>query len=195
MRSFKNQLLNTRGQAGGGLVMILTAVNLLVTLGIVGVLYLSFQKDKNRQEAEDIALRASEEDSKEKGEGHGGGGGHGGGHGEAEKAPKKHEELGKMINLDQFTVNLSAPGSTAPKYLRINISLELPNEEVEAEVNFKIPQVRNTIIDLVNSKRSSDLATVEGREFLKEEIKSSINSFLVSGKVKGVFFTSFALHT
>jgi flagellar basal body-associated protein FliL len=51
------------------------------------------------------------------------------------------------------------------------------------------------VIDLFNSKRPSDLATGEGRDYLKEEIKNAINGFMVSGKVKGVFFTNFALTT
>ena len=53
--------------------------------------------------------------------------------------------------------------------------------------------LRNVIIDLFNSKRPGDLATAEGREYLKEEIKNAINGFMISGKVRGVYFTNFAL--
>ena len=38
-----------------------------------------------------------------------------------------------------------------------------------------------------------DLASAEGRDYLKEEIRNALNGFLVNGKVKGVFFTNFAL--
>ena len=51
------------------------------------------------------------------------------------------------------------------------------------------------IIDLFNSKRPADLATAEGRDYLKDEIRNAINTFMVSGKVKGVFFTNFAMST
>ncbi len=54
-------------------------------------------------------------------------------------------------------------------------------------------QVRNTIIDLINSKKPSDLDTPEGREYLKDEIKNALNGFLNTGKVRGVFFTNFAV--
>jgi flagellar FliL protein len=77
--------------------------------------------------------------------------------------------------------------------VRASISLEVPNEDTENELTTKAPQVRNVIIDLFNSKKATDLSTVEGREYLKEEIKSSLNGFLLSGKIKGVFFTSFSL--
>ena len=77
--------------------------------------------------------------------------------------------------------------------MRVNVSLEVPNQEAEHEVTVKMPQVRNTIIDLLNSKRPGDMATAEGRDYLKEEIRNAINGFMVTGKVKGVFFTNFAL--
>ena len=98
-----------------------------------------------------------------------------------------------MVTLDQFTVNLTTPGSTTPKYVRVNISLEVPSDDVESELTQRMPQVRNAIIDLFNSKRPSDVVSEEGRQYLKEEIRGALNGFMVSGKVKGVFFTNFAL--
>jgi flagellar basal body-associated protein FliL len=187
--------------SGGGpnkLVLILTAVNVVATLAMVGIMFMSFQKDKGKPSVEDIAVKAHGEaeaghgDAK-KDEGHGGGGEHGGGHGEAKAEKKKSADFGKMVPLEQFTVNLSTPGSVTPKFVRVAVSLEVPNEEAEGEVTGKMPQVRNTIIDLFNSKRPGDMATAEGRDYLKEEIRNAINGFMVTGKVKGVFFTNFAL--
>ena len=178
------------GGGGSKVPLIISAVNLLVTLGMLAILFISFQKDKARPSVEDMAAKATPEGEGEKGkekgeEGHGGEG--------KESAKKKPTEFGKMVTLDQFTVNLSTPGSVNPKFVRVNISLELPNDDVESEVNSKMPQIRNVVIDLFNSKRASDVATSDGRDYLKEEIKNALNSFLVTGKVKGVFFTSFAL--
>ena len=181
------------GGGGGGsskLVLILTAVNVLVTLGMVGILFVSLQKEKSRSSIDDIAVGAQ-------GDGHGdakkdghGGDGHGG---EGKKEEKRTADLGKMLTLEQFTVNLTTPGSVTPRFVRVNVSLELQTAETETEVAGKMPQVRNVIIDLFNSKRPADLQSAEGRDYLKEEIRNAINGFLVSGKVKGVFFTNFAL--
>ncbi len=185
---------SSAAQGSGGmskLLIIISGVNLVATLGAVGILFTSFQKEKNQQSVEDIAVHAEAggegEKAKEK-EGEGGEGGEG-----KEGAKKKSLNFGKMIALEQFTINLSTPGSVNAKYARVNISLEIPTEDLEAEVNSKIPQVRNVIIDLFNSKRPADLATGEGREYLKEEIRGALNNFLVNGKIKGVFFTNFAL--
>jgi flagellar FliL protein len=167
--------------------LILTAVNTLVTLAMVAVLFVSFQRDKKKPSVEDIAANAApkaDEKGKE-GEGKGEKG--------KEGEKKKSADYGKMVTLEQFTVNLSTPGSVNPKFVRVNISLEVPNDDAEGEVTSKMPQVRNVIIDLFNSKRPQDLATAEGREYLKDEIKNAINGFMVSGKIRGVYFTNFAL--
>jgi flagellar basal body-associated protein FliL len=192
------------GAGGSKLMLILIAVNTVVCLAMVGVLFVSLQKEKSVQKVEDIVAEEGHGAAGEHGApagGHGApagehgapAGGHGapaGGHGGPEK---KVAGFGKMVNLDQFTVNLTTPGSSTPKYVRVNISIEVPDGSVESEIGQKMPQVRNAIIDLFNSKRPSDLVHSEGREYLKEEIRSALNGFIVSGKVKGVFFTNFAL--
>jgi flagellar protein FliL len=184
------------GASGGGgnkLVLILTLVNLVVTVGMVGVLFVSFKRDSTKPQVGDINAHAEASAEKPKG---GEAKGEGEGEGKAEGGAKekaKSAEFGRMITLDQFTVNLTSPGASAPRFVRVNVSLEVPNEETESEVNAKVPQVRNAVIDLFNSKHPSDLATAEGRDGLKDEIKNALNGFLTRGKVKGVFFTNFVL--
>jgi len=163
---------------GNTLIVILTLVNVLVSVGVLGLLAVSFQKQKEPQVA-DIAVGEGVESS-EKG---------------SEEANANHSahQFGKVVTLDQFTVNLSSVGTVSPKFVRVNISIEVKTDDTEGEVGQKMARIRNTIIDLFNSKRPSDLANAEGRTFLKDEIKKSINSFLVTGEVEGVFFTNFAL--
>jgi len=182
------------GGGGSKLVLVLSAVNILVTLAMVGILFVSFQRDKKAASVNDISADASNEGEGKKGEGEKGEGKEGEGEGKGKDAkPKKALDFGKMVTLEKFTVNLSTPGSVSPKFAVVSISVEVPTDDTESEVTSKMPQVRNTIIDLFNSKRPGDLATAEGRDYLKDEIKNSLNSFLVTGKVKGVFFTNFAL--
>ncbi len=175
--------------SGGKMLPILTALNLLATIGMIAVLFVSFQRDRKKPSIEDIAAHPAEHGSEKEGDK---AGAHGGGHEGGKEAPKKTSDFGKMINLDQFVVNLSTPGSVTPKFVKVNVSIEVPGVDAEAELNSKMPQVRNVIIDLFNSKRPADLASVDGRDYLKEEIKNALNGFMVSGKVKGVFFTNFA---
>ena len=174
------------GSSGGSskVPLILTAVNTLATLAMIAILFVSFQREKKKPSINDINPRAEAAQpaaGAEKAK-------------DGKNAEKKNNaDYGKMVTLEQFTVNLSTPGSVSPKFVRVNISLEVPTDDTEQEVTSKMPEVRNVIIDLFNSKRPGDLATAEGREYLKEEIKNAINGFMISGKIRGVYFTNFAL--
>lgn len=181
---------------GGGnkLVLMLTLVNLIACIGIGGVLFISHKKENSQAKMTDIQPSAEHADAAdghgEKKDAHGeaNADAHGGGGPE-----KKASKDSRTIPLEQFTVNLASPGGTAQKFVRVNISLDIPSEEIEKEVQAKMPQVRNAIIDLFNSKRSNDLVSAEQREYLKEEIRNALNSFMSNGKVKGVYFTNFAV--
>lgn len=188
----------TEAPSGGGgkLPAILAILNLLLTAGIGAIVFMEFKKNKNKELVSDIQASAPAH-----GDGHGdakdehGGGGHeapkadehGGGHGGAAK------EAEKVISLEQFTVNLSTAVGAPPKFARVVIAVEVGSSETSAELTQKMPQVRNSIIDLFNSKRPVDLQTGEGRNFLKEEIRNALNSFLITGKVKGIFFSNFSV--
>jgi flagellar protein FliL len=172
----KNEGASHAGLASAGesskLQLILIITNVVATLAMGVGLFISFQREKHEPSVNDIVTQSGEQ---------------------KESKEIKNPEFGKMITLDQFTVNLSTPGSVNPKFARVNIAVEVPTDDTENELNQKMPQVRNTVIDLFNSKRPADLATPEGRDYLKDEIKKALNDFLVTGKVKGVFFTNFAL--
>ncbi len=186
----------SEAKAGGSkMTVMLTVLNTVISLAMVGILFVSLKKEQSTQKVEDIV---AEEGHDAGGGGHGapaGGGGHGapaaGGHGAP--AAASVPGYGKMVTLDQFTINLTTPGSTTPKYVRVSISIEIADASVESEIGQKMPQVRNAIIDIFNSKRPGDLVHSEGRDYLKEEIRAAINGFMVTGKVKGIFFTNFAL--
>jgi flagellar FliL protein len=179
------------GGSGSKIVTILTIVNLVACIGIGAVLFISHKKQSAQPQIGDIqpsAEGAGTEAKKESGEAKAGGE-----HAEGEKGEKKPAGETRTIPLEQFTVNLATPGGTSQKFVRVNIALELGTDEVEKEVQAKMPQVRNAIIDLFNSKRPNDLVSAEQREYLKEEIRNALNSFMTNGKVKGVYFTNFAV--
>lgn len=159
---------------------ILTLLNSFLILGVLGIVFISFQKESKKQTVDDITLKTEEPSAHSDEKSH-------------EGNSKKKSEFNKIITLDQFTINLSSLGGAIAKFARVNVSLEISSDELELEINAKIPQIRNVIIDLVNSKKSNELSTTDGRESLKEEIKNTINSFIVTGKIKGVYFTNFAI--
>ena len=103
------------------------------------------------------------------------------------------QEDGILFPLESFTANL-AQGDGARRFVRMVAVLKFGQDSNEEEFQARRPQIRDAIINTLNSKRPEDLLRVEGKRFLKEEIKSSINAFLVDGEVIDVFYVSFQVN-
>lgn len=115
--------------------------------------------------------------------------------GEAGTEQKTVEVVKKenLLPLDSFTVNL-AQGEGPRRYVRLDAVLKMSDDAKAPEFEARKPQIRDTIISILNTKRADDLLKKEGKSFLKEEIKASINSFLVDGKVEDIYYISFQIN-
>lgn len=99
---------------------------------------------------------------------------------------------GILFPLQGFTANL-AQGDGPRRYIRVQLVLQFSSSSNEEEFKGRRPQIRDSIISILNSKRPEELSRPEGKDYLKEEIKSAINTFLVDGSVTDVFFVSFQI--
>lgn len=120
-------------------------------------------------------------------------GGDGSGHpekgaieGEGEKGKPGH-----MIPLESFVVNLS--DSSEIKYLKVTINLDVDSEKSSAEVQARMPQIRDALLMLLTSKTSDDVKDIGGKLKLQDEMVSRVNNYLKEGKVKAVYFTEFVM--
>jgi len=100
-------------------------------------------------------------------------------------------EIGPMVNIEEFVVNIIS-GDT-PHYVKASLTLELSNENVKPEVEQRMPQVRDAVLLLIGNKTYQELQDLQGKRQLKAELKSKINSFLQSGKVRAIYFTNFVV--
>lgn len=98
-----------------------------------------------------------------------------------------------LLPLDSFTVNL-AQGEGPRRYVRLDAVLKMSEDAKTPEFEARKPQIRDTIISILNTKRAEDLLKKEGKSYLKEEIKASINSFLVDGRVEDIYYISFQIN-
>jgi flagellar protein FliL len=98
-----------------------------------------------------------------------------------------------LLTLDSFTVNL-AQGDGPRRYVRLDAVLKMSDDAKAPEFEARKPQIRDTIISILNTKRADDLLKKEGKNILKDEIKASINSFLVDGKVEDIYYISFQIN-
>jgi len=120
------------------------------------------------------------------------------GHGEgntaaAEESKGEKGEGGEMTNknLDPFIVNLTDAQGT--RYLKAVMQLELSSAKLGAELDEKMPMIRDDIISLLSSKSFEDISTEPGKRELKKAIMERINRSLTGGKVTRVFFTEFVV--
>jgi len=169
----------------------LVVLNMLVVAGVGVMLYMGKQKDAANAKAIDKAAQGIVKDAEKGGE-HGGGGEakegeHGEGKGRANE--EAQEFIGQTVPLETFLVNLS--GNRGNKLLKVNMELEVDGSKVAGEIDKRKPQIRDIIIILLSSKTYPQLNSPEGREFLREEIRDTVNSFLTTGKIKRVLFTEF----
>lgn len=100
---------------------------------------------------------------------------------------EKPEEIGKVIPLETFIVNLA--GAKGRKVLKVNMELEVKGADIVTEIDNRKAQIRDFIIIILSSKTYDEVSTKEGKDALRNEIKDNINTFLSKGKISNVFFT------
>lgn len=122
-------------------------------------------------------------------------GGHGGGHGGAEAKTEVEgvKADGLLYPLEPFTANL-AQGDGPRRFIRISLVLKFSKETKKEEIDARKPQISDTIISMLNAKKPEELLKKEGKEYLKEEVKTSINNFLVDGQVTDIYYVGFQIN-
>ncbi len=166
---------------GKGSSKLMLGVLVLNTLALMGVGFIVFMDQKQKDTAENIKKLAVDAIHSDGGVLQGG----------AQGGGEENDEFDvRFFNVGEFTANLNGkPG--ASHYIRVNVNLQLGKMLQDEEMKNRSPQIRDTVITLLNSKGLKDLQSRDGRKFLKEEIKIAINSFLETGKVVGVYFSTF----
>lgn len=103
----------------------------------------------------------------------------------------KPEGVGPMVDVKDFIMNILDKNET--RYLKASITLELDSEETVAEVNQRMPQIRDSILLLIGSKTFSELNDLQGKLQLRAEILVRLNKLLKKGKIKAIYFTEFVV--
>ena len=108
-----------------------------------------------------------------------------------EKKDSGKNDIGPLFSLDTFIVNLADQNSK--RYLRVTMDLELTNELATEEIQRRLPQVRDSILMILPSKRFQEITTTEGKIDLRDEIMTKLNSVLPSQSITNLYFTEFVV--
>ena len=100
-------------------------------------------------------------------------------------------QLGPLFPLETFIVNLA--DEERSRYLRITMDLELVEATDSEKLNQRLPQIRDRILMILPSKRFDDIASVEGKTALRDEIINKLNSLFPRAVITNIFFTEFVV--
>lgn len=106
-----------------------------------------------------------------------------------------------FIALETFTVNLVP--ETVEQYLQVAVSVEAKDPATADQIKIYTPRLRHEIMEILSSKKPSEVSTREGKKLLAEEIRTAINRNIEAPPVKGkksggeavqaVLFTTFII--
>jgi flagellar FliL protein len=114
-------------------------------------------------------------------------------HGSDGSAPEEYSEdsTGRTYQLESFIVNIS--DRERDRYLKLKAEIEYSSERVSAEIDGKLPHIRDMIISVLGNKSFEEIRSMEGKDLLREELLHRINALLTTGKARRVFFTEFVV--
>ena len=107
--------------------------------------------------------------------------------------PTSIESGSNIFTLEKFVVNLNG---NPKKTIKVQVNLDMLSAQSFAEVMNpdKTAQARDRIIRILNDKNFSDIETIQGKLFLKDQIVEQVNKVLTVGLVKDVYFTDFVVN-
>ena len=172
------------GGGGGPSMVMLLAIALVVILGSAGASIASvfFLMPVVMQPMMDQVAAAAAK------------GGGGGGHGESGGGGSEmSSQVGPVIDLDEFTVNLS--DASGDRYLRADLSITVTTddkafselsgealkkweEEFHMEMAHYVPPIRDIVISTLTQRTADELSTEEGKESVKKAIKAKVDKLL-----------------
>lgn len=100
-------------------------------------------------------------------------------------------QLGPLFSLDTFIVNLADVERS--RYLRVTMDLELASATDTSKLNDRLPQVRDRILMILPSKTFDEIASMEGKKALRDEIIDKLNNLFPTAVVTNIFFTEFVV--
>ena len=89
------------------------------------------------------------------------------------KAKPKDDHPPVFVTLDPFVVNLAGDGE---HYLQVGINLKVADSHVPDQIKAHLPEIRNAVLLLLSSKHAEELATLDGKNQLRREIRAAVNT-------------------
>ena len=93
-----------------------------------------------------------------------------------------------FVDLPEVLVNLSNTGADRTQYLKVQVVLELPDQQLMQQIQPVMPRVLDTFQTYLRELRPTDLDGSSGLYRLKEELTRRVNAAIALNKVSAVLF-------
>ena len=94
-----------------------------------------------------------------------------------------------FLDMPEVLVNLSnAGGSERTQYLKVKVVLELPDQEMSAQIQPVMPRLMDTFQTYLRELRPTDLDGSAGLYRLKEELTRRVNAAIAPSRINAVLF-------
>lgn len=110
----------------------------------------------------------------------------------ASESGSSETDVPLIFTMEKMTVNLNGEPR---RLINVEVNLEMLNKESFEEVLDieKRAKVRDRIMSLLGEQSFADIEPIQGKLYLKDRIARELNSLLVHGIVKGVYFSEFVV--
>jgi flagellar FliL protein len=107
------------------------------------------------------------------------------------KEAAEHVELTKpavFVDLPDVLVNLANAGSDRTQYLKVKITLEVPDQALAKQITPVMPRVMDAFQTYLRELRPTDLDGSAGLYRLKEELTRRVNVAIAPSRINAVLF-------
>lgn len=165
------------------MIIIIVGVLLLVTVGILGGLFLGGVFDEKPEPTEtEQAIDGGDSEAPS-------------GDSEGSTATENIAERTYWPLEPPFVLNFE--GKSKARYMQIGLEVATTNDKAHAAVKKHLPVIRNEIVLLLSGQKYEEMVTPDGKEQLRAELIETINNILIQHKVKkgidNIYFTSFVM--
>ena len=106
------------------------------------------------------------------------------------KGDAEEGEVSEVVELQPFIINLA--DENEPRYLRMTVSLGLSAEGGEGKADpLFTTKVRNALLNVMTTKRSQDVLTVEGKALLRKQLLIAAREAVSKPRVSAIYITDF----
>jgi flagellar protein FliL len=114
------------------------------------------------------------------------------GHGKAEAAATAAASQTKpvvFLDMPDVLVNLSSAGAgDRTQYLKVKVTLELPDQAISAQIQPVMPRLMDAFQTYLRELRPTDLDGSAGLYRLKEELTRRVNAAIAPSRINAVLF-------